>query len=150
MVLIKFKLKQTTLFLVYYHLNKIALQSWDAYFRNNSYSAPPSLAPPTKHHVPASQYLGSSVPAAMPGGGAIGARIDDKLIDDHLAVQAIIRSYQVSWNVYHACVDSGMSVQTVVLIFYSISYYYYSFIIYLHELKYFLTFFLFSPQFRSF
>lgn len=25
-----------------------------------------------------------------------GSRVDDKLIDDHLAVQAIIRSYQVT------------------------------------------------------
>ncbi|XP_063701924.1 2-oxoglutarate dehydrogenase complex component E1 isoform X3 [Culicoides brevitarsis] len=67
--------------------------SWDAYFRNNSYSAPPSLAPLPKNHVPASQYLGASLPSA-PMGGAVGGRIDDKLIDDHLAVQAIIRSYQ--------------------------------------------------------
>uniref|UniRef100_A0A1Q3FYP1 2-oxoglutarate dehydrogenase complex component E1 n=1 Tax=Culex tarsalis TaxID=7177 RepID=A0A1Q3FYP1_CULTA len=68
--------------------------SWDAYFRNNSYSAPPSLAPTPKNHVPASQYLGSSLPAVAGAGAAIGGRIDDKLIDDHLAVQAIIRSYQ--------------------------------------------------------
>ncbi|XP_038121287.1 2-oxoglutarate dehydrogenase, mitochondrial isoform X1 [Culex quinquefasciatus] len=69
--------------------------SWDAYFRNNSYSAPPSLAPTPKNHVPASQYLGSSLPAVAGAGAAIGGRIDDKLIDDHLAVQAIIRSYQI-------------------------------------------------------
>ncbi|XP_035793893.1 2-oxoglutarate dehydrogenase, mitochondrial-like isoform X2 [Anopheles albimanus] len=70
--------------------------SWDAYFRNNSYSAPPSLAPVPKNHVPAAQYLGgSSLPAVAGAGAAIGGRIDDKLIDDHLAVQAIIRSYQI-------------------------------------------------------
>uniref|UniRef100_A0AAG5D4Q2 2-oxoglutarate dehydrogenase complex component E1 n=1 Tax=Anopheles atroparvus TaxID=41427 RepID=A0AAG5D4Q2_ANOAO len=68
--------------------------SWDAYFRNNSYSAPPSLAPVPKNHVPAAQYLGSSLPAVAGAGAAVGGRIDDKLIDDHLAVQAIIRSYQ--------------------------------------------------------
>ncbi|XP_050073645.1 2-oxoglutarate dehydrogenase complex component E1 isoform X2 [Anopheles maculipalpis] len=68
--------------------------SWDAYFRNNSYAAPPSLAPVPKNHVPAAQYLGSSLPAVAGGGVAVGGRIDDKLIDDHLAVQAIIRSYQ--------------------------------------------------------
>uniref|UniRef100_A0A336L978 2-oxoglutarate dehydrogenase, mitochondrial n=1 Tax=Culicoides sonorensis TaxID=179676 RepID=A0A336L978_CULSO len=69
--------------------------SWDAYFRNNSYSAPPSLAPLPRNHVPASQYLGGSLPAAAPmAGGMAHGRIDDKLIDDHLAVQAIIRSYQ--------------------------------------------------------
>ena len=34
--------------------------------------------------------------ASSGGGGGLGARnVDDKLIDDHLAVQAIIRSYQV-------------------------------------------------------
>uniref|UniRef100_A0A182PER0 2-oxoglutarate dehydrogenase, mitochondrial n=1 Tax=Anopheles epiroticus TaxID=199890 RepID=A0A182PER0_9DIPT len=68
--------------------------SWDAYFRNNSYAAPPSLAPVPKNHVPAAQYLGSSLPAVAGAGAAVGGRIDDKLIDDHLAVQAIIRSYQ--------------------------------------------------------
>ncbi|XP_062709582.1 2-oxoglutarate dehydrogenase complex component E1 isoform X6 [Aedes albopictus] len=68
--------------------------SWDAYFRNNSYEAPPSLAPIPRNHVPASQYLGSAVPALASGSSAVGTRIDDKLIDDHLAVQAIIRSYQ--------------------------------------------------------
>ncbi|XP_055532171.1 2-oxoglutarate dehydrogenase complex component E1 isoform X1 [Wyeomyia smithii] len=69
--------------------------SWDAYFRNNSYEAPPSLAPIPRNHIPASQYLGSSLPAVAGGAAAIGGRIDDKLIDDHLAVQAIIRSYQI-------------------------------------------------------
>jgi 2-oxoglutarate dehydrogenase E1 component len=74
------------------------LQSWDAYFRNNSYSAPPTLAPPLKHHVPASQY-GGSLPAIGGVGSALsGGRVDEKLIDDHLAVQAIIRSYQVRKN----------------------------------------------------
>ncbi|XP_053689506.1 2-oxoglutarate dehydrogenase complex component E1-like isoform X4 [Sabethes cyaneus] len=69
--------------------------SWDAYFRNNAYEAPPSLAPIPRNHVPASQYLGSSLPAVAGGAGIVGGRIDDKLIDDHLAVQAIIRSYQI-------------------------------------------------------
>lgn len=69
--------------------------SWDAYFRNNSYEAPPSLAPIPRNHVSASQYLGSAVPALAGAGSAVGTRIDDKLIDDHLAVQAIIRSYQI-------------------------------------------------------
>jgi 2-oxoglutarate dehydrogenase E1 component len=71
--------------------------SWDAYFRSNSYSSPPTLAPPTKNHIPASQFSGSSLPSVggAAGGLALGGRVDDKLIDDHLAVQAIIRSYQV-------------------------------------------------------
>lgn len=50
-----------------------------------------------RNHVPASQYLGSSLPAVGGHGPALtGSRVDDKLIDDHLAVQAIIRSYQVT------------------------------------------------------
>ncbi|CAO1326799.1 unnamed protein product [Diamesa tonsa] len=69
--------------------------SWDAYFRNNSYSAPPSLAPVPRNHVLASQYLGSSLPSVGSGGAMASGRVDDKLIDDHLAVQAIIRSYQI-------------------------------------------------------
>ncbi|XP_055629733.1 2-oxoglutarate dehydrogenase complex component E1 isoform X1 [Toxorhynchites rutilus septentrionalis] len=68
--------------------------SWDAYFRNNSYDAPPSLAPAPRNHIPVSQYLGGSLPAVSGASAAVGGRIDDKLIDDHLAVQAIIRSYQ--------------------------------------------------------
>lgn len=67
------------------------LQSWDAYFRSNTYCAPPSLAPTQRNHVPISQlapFLG--------GGGAVSTvEPDEKTIDDHLAVQAIIRSYQV-------------------------------------------------------
>lgn len=68
-------------------------QSWDAYFRNNAYCPPPSLAPSQPHHVPISQLT-----HLLGGGGqsmARGAQLDEKTIDDHLAVQAIIRSYQV-------------------------------------------------------
>ncbi|XP_055687626.1 2-oxoglutarate dehydrogenase complex component E1 isoform X4 [Lutzomyia longipalpis] len=63
--------------------------SWDAYFRNNSYTAPPSLAPVPKGHVALSEIRG--LPASL--GSAMSA--DEKVIDDHLAVQAIIRSYQI-------------------------------------------------------
>lgn len=38
---------------------------------------------------------GGIVPAGRGGGGLALQSVDDKLIDDHLAVQAIIRSYQV-------------------------------------------------------
>jgi 2-oxoglutarate dehydrogenase E1 component len=87
------------------HISKLLclfaiFQSWDSYFRNNSYSAPPSLAPLQRNHVPASQYMGSSLPAVGGGAAGLGGRIDDKLIDDHLAVQAIIRSYQVNYNTF--------------------------------------------------
>ncbi|KAL7047322.1 hypothetical protein ACKWTF_002863 [Chironomus riparius] len=72
--------------------------SWDAYFRNNSYSAPPSLAPPPKNHVPISQFAGAGsalAPSGYAGPPMAGYQVDDKLVDDHLAVQAIIRSYQI-------------------------------------------------------
>nr|XP_034824375.1 2-oxoglutarate dehydrogenase, mitochondrial isoform X1 [Maniola hyperantus]XP_034824376.1 2-oxoglutarate dehydrogenase, mitochondrial isoform X1 [Maniola hyperantus]XP_034824377.1 2-oxoglutarate dehydrogenase, mitochondrial isoform X1 [Maniola hyperantus] len=73
--------------------------SWDAFFRNATngaqpgvaYTPPPNLAPYSKNEVP----LTSLVPASggMPSISA-GSPINEKIIDDHLAVQAIIRSYQ--------------------------------------------------------
>ncbi|XP_069996327.1 2-oxoglutarate dehydrogenase complex component E1 isoform X3 [Penaeus vannamei] len=74
-------------------------QSWDTFFRNASagaapgtaYTAPPSLAEPTPHHVPL-----SSIAPAMSTSPMVGdAQISDKVIDDHLAVQGIIRAYQI-------------------------------------------------------
>ena len=71
------------------------LQSWDAFFRNSTagaapglaYQSPPSLAPTTS--------LGSLLP--LVGGSQVSQMpVNEKIIDDHLAVQAIIRSYQVS------------------------------------------------------
>ncbi|XP_073951152.1 oxoglutarate dehydrogenase Nc73EF isoform X3 [Choristoneura fumiferana] len=74
--------------------------SWDAFFRNASagaqpgaaYTSPPNLAPYSKNEVP----LTALVPASggMPSISA-GSPINEKIIDDHLAVQAIIRSYQI-------------------------------------------------------
>ncbi|XP_058799660.1 2-oxoglutarate dehydrogenase complex component E1 isoform X4 [Phymastichus coffea] len=69
--------------------------SWDSFFRNSTagaapglaYQQPPSLAP-SYNQVP----LNSLLP--LGGGAAIGAPVNEKIIDDHLAVQAIIRSYQ--------------------------------------------------------
>ncbi|XP_018392125.1 PREDICTED: 2-oxoglutarate dehydrogenase, mitochondrial isoform X2 [Cyphomyrmex costatus] len=70
--------------------------SWDSFFRNSTagaapgfaYQAPPSLAP-SYNQVP----LGALLP--LGGGTQLGqAPINEKIIDDHLAVQAIIRSYQ--------------------------------------------------------
>lgn len=73
------------------------MQSWDAFFRSSSsrgpgaaYQAPPSLADAGRNMIPISNvipYLG--------GGNANIGAVDEKIIDDHLAVQAIIRSYQV-------------------------------------------------------
>ncbi|XP_057325100.1 2-oxoglutarate dehydrogenase complex component E1 isoform X3 [Microplitis mediator] len=72
--------------------------SWDSFFRNSTagaapgfaYQAPPSLAP-SYNQVP----LGSLLPA-LGGSSQIGqVPVNEKIIDDHLAVQAIIRSYQI-------------------------------------------------------
>ncbi|XP_024226009.1 2-oxoglutarate dehydrogenase, mitochondrial isoform X5 [Bombus impatiens] len=70
--------------------------SWDSFFRSSTagaapglaYQAPPSLAP-SHNQVP----LGALLPL---GGGTQLSQIpvNEKIIDDHLAVQAIIRSYQ--------------------------------------------------------
>ncbi|XP_019874476.2 2-oxoglutarate dehydrogenase complex component E1 isoform X2 [Aethina tumida] len=68
--------------------------SWDSFFRNSAaggpgYQAPPTLAPLGKNEVPASALFPIGGTSAL-GTGAI----NEKVIDDHLAVQAIIRSYQ--------------------------------------------------------
>ncbi|XP_068905525.1 2-oxoglutarate dehydrogenase complex component E1-like isoform X7 [Tenebrio molitor] len=68
--------------------------SWDSFFRNSAsggagYQSPPSLAPLGRNEVPATSFL-----PALSGIGGAGA-VSDKVIDDHLAVQAIIRSYQI-------------------------------------------------------
>ncbi|XP_063975177.1 2-oxoglutarate dehydrogenase complex component E1 isoform X2 [Diachasmimorpha longicaudata] len=70
--------------------------SWDSFFRNSTagagpglaYQSPPSLAP--RHdQIP----LGTILP--LGGTSQVGqVPINEKIIDDHLAVQAIIRSYQ--------------------------------------------------------
>lgn len=91
------------------------LQSWDAFFRSSSagalpgqaYQAPPSLAEPGRNQV----SLSSLVPQMGMGGGvAMGGQVSEKIIDDHLAVQAIIRSYQV-----RSSAVSEMSLGTAVL-----------------------------------
>ena len=73
------------------------LQSWDAFFRSSSsrgpgaaYQAPPTLADAGRNTIPI-----SSVIPYLGGGNSNLGTIDEKIIDDHLAVQAIIRSYQV-------------------------------------------------------
>ncbi|XP_015124193.1 2-oxoglutarate dehydrogenase, mitochondrial isoform X4 [Diachasma alloeum] len=71
--------------------------SWDSFFRNSTagagpglaYQPPPSLAP--RHdQIP----LGTLLPLGATS--QVGqVPINEKIIDDHLAVQAIIRSYQI-------------------------------------------------------
>lgn len=78
-------------------------QSWDSFFRNSSagampgqaYTAPPSLAEPARNTLPFSSVVPMFGGMAMP---ALGGQVNEKVIDDHLAVQAIIRSYQVFYN----------------------------------------------------
>ncbi|XP_050423125.1 2-oxoglutarate dehydrogenase complex component E1 isoform X4 [Adelges cooleyi] len=72
--------------------------SWDAFFKNcaagappgRAYQAPPTLAPPGRNEVLLSNLLPSVQNTA-----AVGGAYNEKMIDDHLAVQAIIRSYQI-------------------------------------------------------
>ncbi|GLH08553.1 Probable 2-oxoglutarate dehydrogenase E1 component DHKTD1 homolog, mitochondrial [Gryllus bimaculatus] len=74
--------------------------SWDSFFRNSSagaapgqaYQAPPSLAEPGRNQLPITS-LAPLLGAA--GAPALGGQVNEKVIDDHLAVQAIIRSYQI-------------------------------------------------------
>ncbi|XP_023011751.1 2-oxoglutarate dehydrogenase complex component E1-like [Leptinotarsa decemlineata] len=71
--------------------------SWDAYFRNSAsggpgYHPPPSgLAPISKNEVPLKTYLAKHPDCEGGGGGRSG----DNSIENHLAVQAMIRGYQV-------------------------------------------------------
>lgn len=71
--------------------------SWDNFFRNSTAGAAPGLAyqsPPSLAHRHDQIPLGTLLP--MAGSSQVGSvPINEKIIDDHLAVQAIIRSYQV-------------------------------------------------------
>ncbi|XP_046616337.1 2-oxoglutarate dehydrogenase, mitochondrial isoform X2 [Neodiprion virginianus] len=70
--------------------------SWDSFFRNSTagatpglaYQAPPSLVPSYNQVPPGSLMSYGASPALS------HSPINEKIIDDHLAVQAIIRSYQ--------------------------------------------------------
>lgn len=77
-------------------------QSWDSFFRNSAqgqgYQPPPSLGGPGKNEVALTSLL-----PTLRGGIAGVSTLDDKIIEDHLAVQAIIRSYQVNKNLFNAC-----------------------------------------------
>ncbi|KAK7579718.1 hypothetical protein V9T40_000347 [Parthenolecanium corni] len=74
-------------------------KSWDTFFRSSAaglspglaYQSPPTLGEPGRNHVP----ISSLVPLFGGANAGIGTTVDEKIIDDHLAVQAIIRSYQI-------------------------------------------------------
>lgn len=69
-------------------------KSWDVFFKNAQNGALPGgayTAPPSLHSTVSSSFPVQSLPLTAVQPGAV----DTKLIDDHLAVQAIIRSYQI-------------------------------------------------------
>ena len=72
----------------------LCLQSWDIFFRNTNAGAPPGTA----YQSPLPLSLGSlaAVARAQP---LVEAQPNvDKLVEDHLAVQSLIRAYQVRWQ----------------------------------------------------
>ncbi|CAH1388602.1 unnamed protein product [Nezara viridula] len=71
-------------------------KSWDVFFRASSAGAAPGEAytrPPTL----AQPEVRSLVPATSPvtSGALFGSQVSERVIDDHLAVQAIVRSFQI-------------------------------------------------------
>lgn len=71
-------------------------KSWDVFFRNASAGAAPGSAYTSPPNIRSSSSQLTVSPAVSTGvSDASQALINTKLIDDHLAVQAIIRAYQV-------------------------------------------------------
>lgn len=78
-------------------------QSWDAFFRSTSegadpgaaYQSPP-LAPVQYVHVPVGSVPSTALTSLAPSSVA-PQYVEPRGIEDHLSVQAIIRSYQVSF-----------------------------------------------------
>ncbi|XP_018915993.1 2-oxoglutarate dehydrogenase complex component E1 isoform X2 [Bemisia tabaci] len=72
-------------------------KSWDSFFRSSTSGAKPGQAyqpPPTLSEPGHNQVLLSSILPQVGSAPALGGQVNEKIIDDHLAVQAIIRSYQ--------------------------------------------------------
>jgi len=74
------------------------LQSWDVFFRNTDGGAPPGAAYQAPPGIRTAVSTVSPVSAAPQMG--TGDMLSTKVIDDHLAVQAIIRSYQVHYGMF--------------------------------------------------
>ena len=68
------------------------------FFRNATAGAAPGEAYVSPYRLPAGAFQGAGLAAAPHVGAQQGSALDLKVIDDHLAVQAIIRSYQVQLN----------------------------------------------------
>ena len=105
-----------TIHYLYFSFN---FQSWDVFFRNSTAGAPPGQA-----YVSPYSLSQTGAPAVAPP--TAGTGLDLKVIDDHLAVQAIIRSYQVkafivlfflnliySYNIYHLDSIRKMIISTI-------------------------------------
>lgn len=73
-------------------------KSWDAFFRNASVN----MEPGTAYQKPPTIFPHASRPnlPAIATGSSIESVDTHRAIDDHLSVQAIIRSYQVCLSVY--------------------------------------------------
>lgn len=70
------------------------LQSWDVFFRNANAGAPPGAA----YQSPLALSAASSLVAPQLS-SLVGAQPNvEKLVEDHLAVQSLIRAYQVHAN----------------------------------------------------
>ncbi|CAF4950109.1 unnamed protein product [Rotaria magnacalcarata] len=95
-------------------------KSWDLYFRHQHYQRPPTLGvtPPSPALLQYYQMTGfnqqqpvSMVPQHQPhiqpmsgyGTGVQELPLDRKAILDHMAVQALVRSYQVSVSIISSC-----------------------------------------------
>ena len=68
------------------------------FFRNATAGAVLGEAYVSPYSLPAGAFQGAGLAAATHVGAQQGSALDLKVIDDHLAVQAIIRSYQVQLN----------------------------------------------------
>jgi len=70
-------------------------QSWDVFFRNANAGAPPGAA----YQSPLGLTLAAG--AALAQGTSVGAQPNvEKLVEDHLAVQSLIRAYQVHTHIH--------------------------------------------------
>ncbi|XP_033644235.1 2-oxoglutarate dehydrogenase, mitochondrial-like isoform X1 [Asterias rubens] len=73
-------------------------KSWDIFFRNAQNGAAPGTAytppPPVSTMYPASTQAVATT-MTPPAGRSLGAPLDRRVIEDHLSVQTIIRSYQI-------------------------------------------------------
>ena len=91
------RIKAQHLFLI-----SLALQSWDVFFRNTDRGAAPGAAyqpPPGIRTEVSTVSVAVSAPVATAAHFGTDTMLSTKVIDDHLAVQAIIRSYQV-WGAF--------------------------------------------------